>query len=564
MLPPMSDSAVVPWETMIKVLTDTMTPGAPSWADWTGAFDQSGLRQAVSLRLQLMAGAGIVVFLATYLALLPRCGWRLRLGERQIDGRRLVLPPEGRTVAAQMLSREIGTDGSKLNLAPGVPLPSEYEVQGILLVGAPGSGKSQILEWLMAQWLARPVTRLVVLDAGKGDFISRWPDEDYYLLAPHDDRGLPGPHGTPQAMAWDIAGDVSGFQDAAELADRVIADSREPQWADGARLILQGVIVGLQKTLGRSWGWRELHDAVTMSDRNLHDWIETHFPEAKSYIALDEEGNANRTSGSYINSFRATVVKLTKPLSLAWGDVPASRRLSLRRWLLSGDQYGMARSIILGRSGQFAAMSAAWIGSVLRLMTSIVQSPVLNESRTRRVIFVLDELRTIAVKGDSIKALVEFGRSKGVGLVVGVQTLGQLREAWEADAANNFEEIMRTKIFGRVGTTSDARAGGRAIAENICGHGNFSRWRVKTNSSNGTAATTRYQEEVRRLVVEPDFFESGVGPHARGLRAALLLPEALCLLDWPYSDWEPVRPAIIPARWIDSLSTPERYELRIR
>ena len=324
---------------------------------------------AICDRLELCAAISAVGVFVVAGLVLPACSWRPKDGSRQLKGRRLVLPPDGARAARRDLAEECKRSPSRSRLAPGVQLPWEHEVKGLLLVGSPGSGKTEIIKWLLSQWIKRG-TRLIVLDACKGDYTSEWPTDDFYLLAPHDDRTQPGPNASINAFAWDIARDCTSFQDAAEFAARVILESREPQWAEGARLILQGAIVGLQRTKGRAWGWRDLHNVVTLPDADLNIWMKENFSPAVRYTAVDKEGNASKTAASYLTNCCATVMKFTLPLSLAWGDTPSNRRLSVRHWMLSGKG---AQAIILGRSGQFSRMSAAWIGSLISLINSIVQ-----------------------------------------------------------------------------------------------------------------------------------------------------------------------------------------------
>ena len=511
------------------------------------------------VRLLTAGGFGLIGLIAGATTWLPHCGWKLADGWRQKRGRVLALPPDGYGEAKRWLHADCKRTGTRIHLAPGVPFPFEHEVLGMLLVGAPGSGKTQALWWLLRQWLATPDTRLIVVDAGKGDFVSMWPDDNFALLAPHDDRCGPG-GSLPQAMAWDIAADVTSFQDAAELATRVVLESDEPQWAEGARLILQGVIVGLQKRYGLKWGWREFHDAVRQSDSDLNAWITKYWPEALSYVALDNSGKVTKNAASYVNNFRSTVMKMTLPLSLAWGDVPPSRRLSMRQWLLSEGKGG-PRTILLARSGQFAAMSAAWIGSVVQLIASVVESPALSESPSRRILLVLDELRQISAKGDKTKALVEVGRSKGVGVVACIQTLEQLPEVWGREPALGLETMIKTRIFGRLSTTSSDDAGANAVAKNVVGMGYFER---VVYERDGTGRRTQCRKDDTRLVVDPEFFEWGVGVHDKGFRAALVLPKAMCLLDWPFTTLPRLRLPVVHARWIDGLSDEDYNRLGYR
>ncbi|MEI7606855.1 MAG: type IV secretion system DNA-binding domain-containing protein [Rhodospirillaceae bacterium] len=315
----------LPWEMAARSFLDAVPVVGTGWTSWHDLYVQNGLLGEVLWRIHGMEAAAVAGFLVGMILVLPRCGWKLMHGERQIGGRRLALPPTGKKVAARALAPEVKRTGSRSLLAPGVPLPYEHEVKGIFFCGAPGSGKTAAMKWLLSQWIDKGY-RLVVLDAGKGDFISEWPSENFYLLAPHDNRIQPGLDLAKQAKAWDIAADCTSVQDAGELAERVIAESNEPQWSAGARLILQGCIVGLQKTKGYKWGWRDLHEVVTKPDAELNAWMKAYFPDAMRYTAIDASGNANKNAASYLTNCCATVVKFTRPLSLAWGDTPRAQR----------------------------------------------------------------------------------------------------------------------------------------------------------------------------------------------------------------------------------------------
>jgi len=543
----------MPWDTPIQLVSD--------WKMVVAALKAAGKWPDAMLRMQIAGGTGLAGAMIGDHLVSPLCGFK-RSGDWLLKrGRTLAPPPSGARITKtyfQKIARRSG-NRSRFCLAPGVPLPFEHEVMGILAVGAPGAGKSQIIEWLLARWQERGDTKLIVLDAGKGDYTSKWPVDDFYLLAPHDDRIQPGGTGL-QAMAWDIAADCTSFQDAAEFAERVVLESKEPHWSDGARLILQGIIVGLQRTRGRKWGWADLHAAVIQSDRDLYKWMEAHFPEALSYVALDASGlKADKNAKSYINNFRATAIKMTKPLALAWGNTPANRRLSVRKWMLD-QKDTMAPTIILGRTGQFSSMSAAWIGSLFRLLNGLVNTPALSESWTRRVILCLDELRTIAASNDPILQFVETGRSKGCGLVAAIQTFEQMAEesVWGQSVTKAFEAIMQTKLLGKIMATSDGNAGANAIAENLVGYEEVERWAPK----NGKGDRTKERE--KRLVVLPNFFEYAVGAFKDGAHAAILLPQHLALLKWPFSPWKPLRPPVIPARWIETMvSTLSPAELEL-
>ena len=394
-----------------------------------------------------------------------------------------------------------------------------HHLDGVIVSGAPGTGKTQILKFWLSQWVKRPNTRLVVLDAGKGDMISGWPDEDFYLLAPADDRVQPGPDSLPQAMAWDIGTDLLDRQDAREFAIRTIPEGNDPQWAKGARAIVRAILVGLMERYGQDWGWRDLYDAVAQPDADLHAWVVEHVPEAASYVKVDAKGDATRNALGYINNFKETVLEFVEPLALAWGDVPKHRRLSIRRWMLYGEiaeGQPAAKTLLLARSGRMSSMSAAWIGGVLRLMRSIMLDAEMTEDPSRRILMVFDEYPTVAAKGDGFEEFKNIGRSKGIGIYLGLQSFQQIIKIWGDEEFASVDETIELKIIGKTSKTVAADKGAKAIAENLIGKGLFRRSRARQKDEVGPI-----QEETQeRLIVPPEFFVANVGKSRKGLRAA--------------------------------------------
>ena len=520
--------------------------------EWKAYAIKSGAWADVVTRTKLLAGVAGITWFITAATMTKHCSWKLKDRWIQDTGVNLRPPPEGRNEAQSFYKKLMDELRSQLVLAPGVDLPWELEVLGILITGAPGTGKTQIIKFLLSQLVRRTNTRLVVLDAGKGDMISGWPDEDFALLSPADDRVNAGPGSMPQAMAWDIARDLLDVQDAREFAARVIPDSgNDTSWTQGARLVVVAILRGLMEEYGQNWNWRDLYQSVTMSDQDLHDWVEKYSPEALTYVAIDDKGNFTKNAMSFVNQFKSTMLIITEPLAHAWGDVPQHRRISMRQWLIHGtniDGSPAPRTILLGRSGRMSTMSSAWIGSLFRMFSAIVKDTELAEDLNRRVLFVLDEFPTIAAKGDGIGDFKEFGRSKGIGVIIGVQSLQQLIRAWGGEEFSTFDETVETKIFGKTKKTLDQGTGARAMAEMV-GKGDFKRRKPKKKDQ------PEEWEDKERLIVKPEFFEGNLGKHKDGLRAALMLPDDLCVIDWPYTSWPETRRAVVAPRWVKSLSS---------
>ena len=469
------------------------------------------------------------------------------------DGQtRLFPPPDGAREACRRFAPLRKRQGSGILLAPGVPLPREREVKGIAFVGRMGSGKTVAIRYLVDQIRAAPGARAIVLDF-KGDVTSHWPDDDFVLLAPHDGRVRPEAT-QPYAYGWDIAADCASDAQCNEFAAALIPEGREAMWSKGARAILAGCMIGLRdssynRALRRSmWTWRDLEAVLDLAPEALCAYLFEHYPPTRHFLTI-ENGGWSKTSLSFMSTVLSAALEVVRPLAAAWGDVPMHRLLPLRRWVLTPTEKD-PRFVILQFSGEYPSLSAAWTSAVVRALVTVGQSPVLAEDKARRVFFILDEMPQIARKDDGISRLLEVGRSKGFGLIAGIQSFEQLDGAWEKDKADTFRGTVGIKIVGELGATGDERvSANRASA--ILGKARFIRRKVSWTYSKGTRTRNVGPEPYEDFVVPPAFFET-LGPQPDGVEMALLEAGQCMVLKWPYDSWKARRPGVVPTAAFDS------------
>lgn len=141
-----------------------------------------------------------------------------------------------------------------LRLHEQYTISKKTEEGSIFFIGAPGSGKTQILGRLILQLLLRRRVKVLLYDV-KGDFTAwlGWLSR-VKLVAPWDAR----------SVAWDVSADVTTKVDAETLAKRLVPD-REGEgsmWSAGAQQILTAIIVNLQNTKPRRWSFTDITDVV--------------------------------------------------------------------------------------------------------------------------------------------------------------------------------------------------------------------------------------------------------------------------------------------------------------
>ena len=465
---------------------------------------------------------------------------------KHIRGRQLFKGKAAVRKARKLNKNSIRTDGRGINISPKVSLSLLSEIKHFLLVGASGSGKTQILISWIKQLLQQKIK--MVLHDTKGDITSSLPDDDFILLAPHDER----------TWGWDIAKDCIGIAAAHELAARLIPESKDPMWGNGAREILTGVIRSLQAKHATAWSWKDLRDTAYLGPQELKDLLVQFHPEGAKYIEVDpESGSANKTSFSFLVLLWSSIANLVAPLAMAWGEIPKDRQISLTEWLKNDDVE--QRTLILQRSAEFDELSKAWVGAAVQLMANFAASPSLNDSSSRRVWLFLDEFAQMGkVKG--FNQFLEVGRSRGIRTVIGLQDLEQLTELYGAEALKTWLNTIETKIVCRMNSGPSASF----ITKELIGEREVS-WVEKTKTHtqgsffDDKSASTNSSKQVKTATVSvilPDFLERYLGPKniagETKIRALLLLHGDVFQLDWSLTIWPEQRLGTVPAPWTKS------------
>lgn len=488
---------------------------APTWSAWAAAGAAAGI--AASVTLGWLAGAAT---------------------EARAERGRSVA--QGHAAARAEAAGEAKVSGSGICIHPKLRISRDRETRGIQLTGSPGSGKTVIIVWLLQQILRDPAARVLLHDI-KGDFTSRifsilGEDERVSLVAPWDKR----------SVRWSAAADIRSAADARELAARLIPTpaTGNAQWAQGAQLILSGLVVTIAKGTKGRWTWANLQDQIAQPYPEMRAAAIAGAPMAAGLLPAEP----NATTGSYMANLAAAAGGLVSDLAAA--DRTARGAWNVRSWLAGRGP----RIVILQGSTRFSELSKAVNSSIIRAISGALDS--MPDSRERRVWLLLDEVARLGKV--EIAPIIETGRSKGICLVSGWQDVGQRRAIYGRDVADSWDSMIGTHLVCRVlGPDS------QQWASSLVGRRQVRR-QVRSASGDPSALGGRGMAAARNVTVSEQIADedvirpeewSGLGPRSSGVEAVLVGGgKTVHRMVWPFpQNWREVAPAHVPAPWTQGL-----------
>ena len=459
-------------------------------------------------------------------------GWKVstRQSVRHLHGLHLYNDPKQAAKAFRPLH-----GGPGVHIHPGAQVGERAEVAHFLILGGPGSGKTTAL-WAMIDDILSRGDRALILDF-KGDFTRDLP-KPITLLSPADGRG----------MRWALGQDIRTRLDASALAETLIPlGSGEPIWSQGARGLLIGLLSHLQTTKGVNWGFQELAE---LSARVLVDYkllvsiiIKEH-PPAKAYLM----GADSKTTASFLGQLSGA---LTHVVELGVSDyaIPkTSPGWSVRWWLRGG--YKGPKVVVLGWQPSSKELSQAFAASLIEQVVRQLSDLPDCAPSDRRVWLVLDEAAQLGKVPSITDALVTL-RSKGVRVVLGLQSIAQPEQSYDRQTLSIWAGATDTKILCRLKSKEDQK-----FASELLGKRTVERYSHQFSQSAGVSGPTRsgsWHRQEEHVMPESDFGHR-LGPGKAGVRA-IVLPggaKGAALLDWPYhkSPSPQIRASRVQAKWV--------------
>ena len=469
-------------------------------------------------------------------------GWiaSTRPSERPIPGRGYTLK---RDPAAIGRALQVGRgEVPGVHIHPGVQISQREECNHMLIVGGTGAGKTTVLWPILEQIRARG-DKMIIFDS-KGDFTESWPgvgERDFMLLSPTDKR----------SARWQIGADIRTRLEAQTLAETLIpATEKDPMWSNGARALLVGLISDLQTRAPGRWGFAELAQVVAsaLTDfQTLKDILSREDPAALHIIGGADAKTPSKTAHSFIvnlGAFMSSVISL----GVGADDLKDNQTWSVRRWL-AGKTPPVA---ILGFRKSVKGVNQSFISSLIEQIVLQIGDMPDAAPHKRRIWLVLDECPQagkIPTITDSLTTL----RSKGVRVILGMQSLAQVRESYSKDTATTWAGSCGIQIIGKLGSEED-----QAWASKVLGDHEVERFSGQVSMTAGAGAAQRNQswERVREPVLMPASFgqefrlvKNWLG-RMIGPRLLMIAGGEAAILDWRFPAITKRRPARVAARWI--------------
>lgn len=510
------------------------------WETLYRAVRDHGLLTHLTLIMEVSMGCG-VVFGAVAFHFVSQG----RLKAVHVSGRRLFNRPID---AIRELQREVSKSGEGIHIHPDVAISRDRETRHFFILGAIGSGKTQVLLNILNSILQRmktgPEDRLILYD-NKSDMTSGLPvsDSEMILFAPWDER----------TWAWDVGKDIVNASDAASFAERLIPESKDKFWSEAPRQIVKSCVQQLQTSHGTDWSWKELSKALS-SQETILGAVMLYAPNLAP-VFVGSGGGPTSTGASLLssmNAFTGTIDDLCR----AWDntdpftgqEIEPGRnipRVSLREWALT--PIVQRRVIVLQGNKRYLTLERAYIQAIVSAFGAIMNSPEMPDSRSRRIWVLLDEFPQLG-RLENFAQYLEVGRSKGLCVILGLQDLAQLREIYGRETADVWASICGTYVVCRSQGVETVQWLSRFFGERTINTKRVS----KTGSTKGMAKTVT--EELRTESVITSDVLNGLGDNkgrSPGILALLGLntEHGVYRLIWPYVTFPKRRENQIPALW---------------
>ena len=317
----------------------------------------------------------------------------------------------------------------------GVLLPSKEAVTNFLIVGSVGSGKTVSLSLLMKSILPQVGTaqgiRAMVYDF-KGEMPSLIaginPLAEIHIFNPLHEH----------CTCWDMAADITSDMNAEMFANVLFPDppggqNRDAFFLESARKCLKGVILFLNDTAPRQWSLRDIV-YIMLSQQRLTTVLG--YSERTNHN-LDYFG-ADRQAAAVMATIKSKL-EVYIPIAALWQR--AKKKLSLKDWANSES------IIVLGHDPENAVSLRALNALIFDRAAQILLKKE-NVDRPKTWLFC-DELGTLQ-KLSMLEETAKTGRSKGISLAVGFQSVDDLYALYGKENANVIISQFLNKAFLRL------------------------------------------------------------------------------------------------------------------
>lgn len=315
----------------------------------------------------------------------------------------------------------------------GVPIPVAAEPYHFLLSGSTGTGKSVAMGSLLESLRARGDT-VILVDSG-GDFLSKHYDANTdFVFNPYDDR----------CIGWSPTAEMQGAWDATSMARSIVPDGtgEAKEWNGYAQTFVSSVLRKLWETQ-RLTLKDFLYYVQAASIAELTELLVG--TAAVSQLAADKTFGSIRTiAGNYVAAYDYLP---TDQQTFSVAEMIRAEHSGVLFVTYRDDQLDSLRNLI-----------ACLLDVAARTILSLTPDP------ERRIWLIIDEFASIG-KVQSIEAVATKARKAGGCLVLGIQSVSQLKDRYGEHGAQTILSCLSTWLVLRCSDADTAEYMSKYIGE---------------------------------------------------------------------------------------------------
>lgn len=314
-----------------------------------------------------------------------------------------------------------------------VPIPVSAEPYHFLIAGSTGTGKSVAINTLLQKIRARGDTAIVV-DSG-GNFVEKHFDaQTDFVFNPYDER----------CVGWSPTAELQGVWDAQALARSIVPDGvgDSKEWNSYAQTFVGAVLRKLWEQ--NRLTMRDFLYFVQAAPRSELQELLADTAAAGQLASERTFGSIRTIAGNYVTSY---------------DYLPTDR-----------DKFSVAEMIRAEHSGVlFLTYRDDQLDSLRNLMACLLDVAArtilsLEPNPDRRVWLIIDEFASLG-KVQSIEAVATKARKNGGCLVLGVQSVSQLRDRYGDNGAQTILSCLSTWLVLRCSDADTAEYMSKYIGE---------------------------------------------------------------------------------------------------
>lgn len=228
-------------------------------------------------------------------------------------------------------------------------------------------------------------------------------------------------------------------------------NTNTPFFADGSRELVYAAIMGLNKTAGTNWTFRDLLCALD----SIEHIQAVSKAEPRAYRLVSRIMEDEKDLRGILSTLGTRMGRFEQVAAL-WNSNPNPRKFSIQDFLSKPGILVLGYDPVLNDS----------IWPINALLLKALTNEILRRPNTLtpKTWFVLDEFRAMQ-KVDCIHDLLNRGRSKGASVMLGIQSVEGMEEVYGEKGANDLLGQCANKTFLRAGGPHTAQ-----WAERYFGH----------------------------------------------------------------------------------------------